>query len=465
MPCLASYTLPHPPVILPEIGRGEEAAIQKTITAYEAAMQEAASLQPDTLIITSPHAELYMDYFHIAPGTGARGNFSQFRAPQVEVSVCYDTQLVDTLCAMAQQEGIPAGTLGEKNPVLDHGTMIPLYFFQKYRPLAQVKILRIGLSGLSAESHYRLGQCIVKAVEQLGRRAIFLASGDLSHKLRPEGPYGFVPEGPQFDAACTQALGQGDFLKLLTLDDTLCEKAAECGLRSFWIMAGAWDGWSVKSQLLSYEGPFGVGYGIASFHPDVPDETRNLLTPLQAWKKALRLQKKAKEDPYVRLARFTVESMVKTGKMPPLPTRLPEEMLHTRAGAFVSLHLHGQLRGCIGTISPVRDCIAKEILYNGVAAATEDPRFAPVQSGELPDLEYSVDILGRPEPVTALSQLNPKQYGVIVESTQDARRGLLLPDLDGVNTVQGQIAIARQKAHIAETEPIKLWRFQVVRHV
>lgn len=464
MPLLASYTLPHPPVILPEVGRGEERTIQKTIAAYEAAMREAAALAPDTLIITSPHAELYMDYFHIAPGDGATGNFSQFRAPQTEISVRYDTELVHTLCAMAQQEGLPAGTLGEKNPALDHGTMIPLYFFQKYKPLTQVKIIRIGLSGLSAESHYRLGQCIIKAVEQLGRRAIFLASGDLSHKLRPEGPYGFVPEGPQFDAACTQALGQGDFLTLLTLDDKLCEKAAECGLRSFWIMAGAWDGWSVKSRLLSYEGPFGVGYGVASFRPDKPEESRNLLPYLQQWRQTLRTKRMAAEDAYVRLARFTVERMVKDGKIPPLPDALPEEMLHTRAGAFVSLHLHGQLRGCIGTISPVRDCVAREILYNGVAAATEDPRFAPVQADELPDLEYSVDILGKPEPVTALTQLNPKQYGVIVESTQDARRGLLLPDLDGVDTVQEQIAIARQNAHIAETEPVKLWRFQVVRH-
>lgn len=464
MTLLASYTLPHPPIILPEVGRGEEKKIQKTIDAYDAAMQDAASLHPDTLIITSPHAELYLDYFHIAPGTHASGDFARFRAPQVQMAASYDTDLVQEIAAAAQKENIPAGTLGEKNPELDHGTMIPLYFFRKYAPLESVKIVRIGLSGLSAQAHYQLGQCIAKAVEKLGRRAVFLASGDLSHKLKPEGPYGFAPEGPVFDRACTEALGSGDFLTLLTLNENTCEKAAECGLRSFWIMAGAWDGWAVQSRLLSYEGPFGVGYGVAAFHPVKPDPGRKFLVPLLQKVSAIRKARRAKEDPYVKLARLSVESIVKNREMAHLPAHLPEEMLHTRAGAFVSLHLHGQLRGCIGTISPVRDCVAKEILYNGVSAATEDPRFAPVRPYELPDLEYSVDVLGKPEPVQNLSELNPKRYGVIVESTLDARRGLLLPDLDGVDTVDDQIAIARQKANIAATEPVKLWRFQVVRH-
>ncbi len=139
--------------------------------------------------------------------------------------------------------------------------MIPLYFFRKYKPLDQVRVVRIGLSGFPADVHYKLGQCIRRAVDQLGRRVVFIASGDLSHKLLPEGPYGAVPEGPVFDRACTECLEKGDFLRLLTLDGSLCTRAAECGLRSFWIMTGAWDGVALKSRLLSYEGPFGVGYG------------------------------------------------------------------------------------------------------------------------------------------------------------------------------------------------------------
>ena len=465
MSILAAFAVPHPPIILPEIGKGEEKKIQKTIDAYKAVMKQAAALHPDTLIITSPHAELYADYFHIAGGSRASGDFSQFRAGQVKVPVQYDVDLARLIAREAKNQDIPAGFLGERNPELDHGTMIPLYFFRQYALLNRVKIVRIGLSALSPETHYKLGQAIAQAVDSLGRKAVFIASGDLSHKLLPEGPYGYVPEGPQFDAACTKVLGEGDFLHLLTLDTDMCQRAAECGLHSFWIMAGALDGQQVAAKLLSYEGPFGVGYGVASFVPQGPDEGRKLLLPLLAEEARLRSARKAKEDVYVRLARLSVETFVRTHQPAQLPAGLPEEMLKQRAGAFVSLHLHGQLRGCIGTISPVQKNLALEILANGISASTRDPRFSPVRPEELPDLVYDVDVLGQPEPIDDESQLDPRKYGVIVKSAYDSRKGLLLPDLDGVDTISQQVSIARQKGNIGPREPVKLWRFQVVRHL
>ena len=464
MTILASFAVPHPPIILPEIGRGEEKKIQNTIDACDTVMKAAADLDPDTLVITSPHAELYLDYFHIAPGSHARGDFGQFRAPQTAIDVNYDTTLASLIADEAQKTGIPAGFEGERDPELDHATMSPLYFFRKYKPLDQVKVVRIGLSGFPADVHYKLGQCIQKAADQLGRRVVFIASGDLSHKLLPKGPYGAVPEGPVFDKACTGCLDKGDFLRLLTLDRSLCTRAAECGLRSFWIMAGVWDGMTLQSRLLSYEGPFGVGYGVASFYPKGPDPSRKFLLRLLQYQQEQKEQRIAHEDPYVKLARLSVETFVKTGEPAPLPNNLLPEMRTTRAGAFVSLHLHGQLRGCIGTISPVRSCVAEEILQNGISAATRDPRFPPVQPAELPDLEYNVDVLRAAEPIADASQLDPKKYGVIVKSALDERKGLLLPDLDGVDTVDEQIRIARQKGNIGVKEPIRLYRFQVVRH-
>lgn len=464
MTILASYAVPHPPIILPEVGRGEERKIAATTAAYEAVMKQAAEFQPDTLIITSPHAEMYMDYFHIAPGSRAQGNFAPFQAPQVEIPVQYDQDLASLIANEAKKANIPAGFAGEQNPALDHGTLIPLYFYRKFGSLEKVRIVRIGLSGLSSSMHYGFGQCIQDAVEKLGRRAVFIASGDLSHKLKEDGPYGYVPEGPVFDRQCTEALGQGDFFRLLTLDHSLCTRAAECGLRSFWIMAGAWDGTAVRSRLLSYEGPFGVGYGVAAFLPGAPDPGRKFLSPLLTAEKKRRAERIAREDPYVKLARWAVETYVKKHEIAPLPTDLPPEMFHTRAGAFVSIHLQDQLRGCIGTFLPTQDCLAQEILLNGISAATRDPRFCAVQPHELPYLEYNVDVLSTPEPISGPEQLDPRKYGVIVKSAQDDRRGLLLPDLDGVDTVADQIAIARQKGNIAATEPIQLFRFQVVRH-
>jgi AmmeMemoRadiSam system protein A len=163
--------------------------------------------------------------------------------------------------------------------------------------------------------------------------------------------------------------------------------------------------------------------------------------------------------PVVKLAKDAVESYIRAGKMPKTEELTPE--MRERAGVFVSIHKYGQLRGCIGTFEPTKDDVAQEIIANAISASTGDPRFPPVTVSELDDLEYSVDILTRPEPVTDISQLDPKEHGVIVESGW--RRGLLLPDLEGVDSADEQIAICRLKAGISPAEPVRLYRFQVRR--
>ena len=166
--------------------------------------------------------------------------------------------------------------------------------------------------------------------------------------------------------------------------------------------------------------------------------------------------------PVVELAKETVESYIREGKTPK-PRELTPEM-GERAGVFVSLHKHGQLRGCIGTFEPTKDNVAEEIIANAISSSTRDPRFSPVTASELDDLEYSVDILTKPEPITDISQLDPKKYGVIVESGwEKGRKGLLLPALEGVDSVEEQIAICRLKSGILAGEPVKLYRFQVRR--
>ena len=163
--------------------------------------------------------------------------------------------------------------------------------------------------------------------------------------------------------------------------------------------------------------------------------------------------------PVVKLAKDTVESYIRKGRTP-RPKKLTPEMKE-QAGVFVSLHKHGQLRGCIGTFEPKERNVAEEIIANAISSSTRDPRFHPVTMSELDDLEYSVDILTKPEPVTDISQLDPKEYGVIVESGW--KKGLLLPDLEGVDSIEEQIAICRLKAGISASEPLKLYRFQVRR--
>ena len=462
MSMLGAIITPHPPVLLPQVGRGREKQIAATGRAMEEAAREVARWAPEILIVASPHTILYGDYFHIAPGSGAKGDMSAFGAPQVVVRADYDQPLREEIIRLARKEGLQARTLGERDPALDHGVLIPLHYLRQAG--VTCPIVRMGLSGFSGLDHYRLGQCVARAVENLGRQAVFLASGDLSHKLKKDGPYGFVPEGPVFDREVAQAMASGDFLRVLTLAPGLCQRAAECGLRSFQMMAGALDGLAVSPRLLSHEGTFGVGYGVAVFPVTGRDPDRCYAEPCRLARQESLARRRAGEDPYVQLARLSLETFVKTGiPLALLPENLPPEMTGERAGAFVSLHLEGRLRGCIGTIAPTRDSLAWEILENAVSAGSRDRRFPPVTREELDRLEYSVDVLGQPEPVEVLSRLDPRKYGVIV--TCGHRRGLLLPDLDGVDTVEQQIEIARQKGGIRPEDSYTLQRFKVVRHL
>lgn len=185
------------------------------------------------------------------------------------------------------------------------------------------------------------------------------------------------------------------------------------------------------------------------------------------------VQQKHQADPYVQLARKTIEEYIRTGSIIELPKDLPQEMYETQAGVFVSIKIKdgkrggsgqtARLRGCIGTIAAVQPCVAEAIIQNAVSASTLDPRFSPITETELDQLIISVDVLGSMEKINTPDQLDVRRYGVVV--TKGYRRGLLLPNLEGVDTVQDQVAIAKQKAGIGEGESAELERFEVVRHI
>ena len=460
MSILAAFMVPHPPLIVPAIGRGEEAQIQETMMAYQEVARQIKELEPDTIIVSSPHSIMYSDYFHISPGKGATGSFSDFNAPQIEFDEEYDTELVDKLCELTDQEGLFAGTLGERDPDLDHGTMVPLWFIrQQYQ---KGKIVRIALSGLDLPKHYKLGMLIKEACNALDRKAVFVASGDLSHKLRDYGPYGFAPEGPEYDKRIMDVCSRAAFNELFDFSEDFCDKAAECGHRSFVIMAGTFDGLSVKAEALSHQDVTGVGYGICTFYPQGKDENRHFLKQYEDELIRKLSDKNTRSDAYVKLARYTIENYVLTGKRPALPESLPQELLANKAGVFVSIHENDRLRGCIGTIRPTKANIAQEIVSNAISACAYDNRFLPVKAEELPYLDINVDVLSEAEDIESKEELDVKRYGVIVSSGN--RLGLLLPDLEGIDTVDEQIRIAAQKGGIDLDEDYHLQRFEVVRH-
>ena len=474
MSIVAAYAVPHPPLIVPAVGKGQEATIQATIDGYEEVARRVIQHQPDTIIITSPHAPAFSDGFFVSDAENISGSMEAFGVPAEEstITATGDPDLAELIASLANQANIPIGMSENYDGPIDHATYVPLYFLRDLLP--RTSVVYVGLSGLSPREHRLMGRCFELAANILGRRVVLIASGDLSHKLTPDGPYGFNEAGPQFDQHITDIFRSGALDDLFAFDELFCEEAAECGLRSFQMMAGALADSTYTSELLSYEGPFGVGYAVACFEVDGTEQA-----PMEGEVEAELMDEDPSSpvaqpdaspetggsaaDPFVALARASVEYFVTTERPLLMPEGLPPELTDARAGVFVSLHEHGDLRGCIGTIAPTRDSIAQEIIANAISACSSDPRFYPVQRNELDYLSYSVDVLFPPEPISSTDELDPQEYGVIV--SKGHRRGLLLPNLEGVNTVDEQVAIARQKAGIAPDETgVELERFRVVRH-
>ena len=263
MGIVAAYAVPHPPLIVPAVGKGEQRAIQNTIDAYEEVARRIAAHRPDTIVITSPHAPFYRDCFFVAQGCSSAGDMSRFGVFDGAISVDNDEEVASEIIRCARERGIPVASDAGYSSDLDHATYVPLHFIQPQ--WLSFRLVRLGLSLLPAETHRQLGAAIAHCIESLGRRCVLVASGDLSHKLKADGSYGFAPEGPRFDDEICRIFADGQLDDLFGMDEGMCDAAAECGLRSFQVMAGALQGSQHTQELLSYEGPFGVGYGIAAF--------------------------------------------------------------------------------------------------------------------------------------------------------------------------------------------------------
>lgn len=460
----AFYTMPHPPIVIPEIGRGEEKKIKATADAFGKAAAEIASTDIDTIIIITPHGPVFSDAVALSCDKNIKGDLGKFNAPQVSFSQEINMPLTEKIMKLAEKEGILTASINRSSAgrygidyELDHGVMVPLYFINK--KFSKYKLVHITYGMLPKIQLYKFGMCIRKAVEESDTKAVFIASGDLSHKLSDEGPYGYVPEGEAFDKEIISLLIKGDVREVFNMDCHIVEKAAECGLRSYYVMLGAMNGCSIKGHLLSYEGTFGVGYGVMGFTLK-PDNTDMYNTLLEENKKKFS-QKIDSSDPYVRLARQSLTHYLLQGDYMDIPSYVTKEMKSSKRGVFVSLKKEGQLRGCLGTIFPVTESIAEEIIRNAVEAGTQDPRFNPVTEDELEEIDFSVDVLTEAQKVDK-EELDPKKYGVIVRWR--GKTGLLLPDLEGVDTVGEQLDIALRKAGISSGADYTIERFEVIRH-
>ncbi|MBW9157860.1 AmmeMemoRadiSam system protein A [Clostridium tagluense] len=461
---IAFYTMPHPPIIIPEVGRGEEKKIKNTYDACARIGGEIAELKPEVIIVVTPHGTMFSDAIALSFESSISGNLKQFGASKVSMNFEIDMDLTGKIMIKARENNIPTVEVSTsflkkygREYELDHGSIVPLYFVvDKYNSF---KLVHITYGGLSPIQLYKFGKLIKEAIEESDENAVFIGSGDISHHLKDEGPYDYNPYGEVFDAEIISLLTKGDVAGVFNINPEMVENAGECGLRSYYIMLGAMEGNEIKGELLSYEGTFGVGYAVMKF--DLKNSNRDILSEITNEKRKKYEERVNKEDVYVRLARESLTHYLIEGNFMGKPNYVTEEMINNKRGVFVSLKKFGQLRGCIGTIFPVTESVASEIMRNAIEAGEGDPRFSNVSEGELEDIVFSVDVLTEPTPALK-EQLDPKKYGIIVRS--DRKSGLLLPDLAGVNTIEEQISIVLNKASISPNEKYSIEKFEVIRH-
>ncbi len=313
----------------------------------------------------------------------------------------------------------------------EHSIEVQIPFLQYLKK--DIKFVPIILAYSSLTTYKEVGRELAKAIKESNKEVVIIASSDMTHY---ESQLSAKKKDTQAIEAILDLNEDELFRRVDELDISMCGYAPTISLISAAKELGA-----TRAELVRYQ----TSGDTTGDYCSVVGYAGIIITGM---------------SPVAKLARETVETYVREGRVPQ-PAELTPEMKQ-RAGVFVSIHKFGGLRGCIGTFEPQQANVAEEIITNAISSATRDPRFPPVAPSELKDLEYSVDILTKPEPIPDKSHLDPKKYGVIVES--GSRRGLLLPDLEGVDTVDYQIEICRQKAGIMPDEPVTLYRFEVKRY-
>jgi len=435
--------VPHPPIIIPDIGGAEIRRVRRTVDSMGELARQVAAVRPDVVLVISPHSPMLGGYVGIHAGETLVGDFASFGAPQVRVELANDVVLARMIVDETRRGPVRSRLYPpEYSHHLDHGVLVPCYFLTREGLRARFVCMSMAVQPVKAL--FEFGSRVRRAIERhAGGRVVVIASGDLSHRLSPGAPAGYDPAGEEFDRQLVQALERYDVRAILDLSPRLVERAGECGFRPVVMMLGMLTGLDIDSRVLSYEGPFGVGYAVASLVVTAAADATD------------------GEPSLVDLARDSLETFVREGRIIEPPISLPEAW-RARKGCFVSLKKGAQLRGCIGTVTPTRSSLAEEVIHNAIAAGSRDPRFPPVTADELEQLVYTVDVLEEPELVEDATQLDPRRYGVVVR--KGPRTGLLLPDLPGVDTVEQQLAIAKRKAGIHPSdEDVQMYRFRVTR--
>lgn len=262
---------PHPPIIIPEIGGSRIAEVEKTVSGLKKLSGYMKDTGPELVIVITPHGQVTHEGPSIQALQRLTGNFGQFGYPGLEVSLQTDIKLLDLVIEEASKKNVPPVILDNRSNQffsagnLDHGATVPLYYLQQEG--VDAPGLHITFSYQPFEQLYSFGSALRQAVERRGLKTAVIASGDLSHRLKPGAPAGYNPRGGEFDRLLVNLIREKKVDELLHIDGQLVEDAGECGLRSFIIALGMLEGGEFSSEIISYEGPFGVGYLVAALRP------------------------------------------------------------------------------------------------------------------------------------------------------------------------------------------------------
>jgi AmmeMemoRadiSam system protein A len=427
---VAGALVAHPPILLAEVGGAQSQQVRATAAAMRELDRMLSTVDAALAVVVSPHSPSSMTSLPVRRAPHAAGDLARFRAPQVRVEAQVDVALAAALVVDGQRAGFSL-TWAEETE-LDHGVVVPLHSLA--RTMAGKRCIFLGVSGWPLARFVEFGAWLHGRLRD--RSAILIASGDLSHRLTPDAPYGFHAEGPRFDRLVIDALRAAAWEQIEALDPDTVEEAGECGLRPLAILLGAGRAANLTSHVLSYEGPFGVGYPVVAF---TPSATSNITLDIQT------------------LGRHAIETYLRTRQLIDPPTPIPVE-LQSPSAVFVTLRKHGELRGCVGSVRPTEATAAHELIRYAVASAVRDPRFDRVRLDEVSMLTIKVQLLDPAEPVTDIAELDPHRYGIIVR--RGDRQALLLPDIEGIETAEQQVLAACEKAGIDRHAPLELERFR-----
>jgi AmmeMemoRadiSam system protein A len=448
---IIAVLMPHAPVLVPAVGgkRGNRAGA--SVGAMAEAARRVVRARPETVVLVSPHTPRRQGAFAIWAGGRISGSLFQFGAPAAAVDLPADEPLAATTAEEAESRGLKIWWL--RDAELDHGATVPLWHLADAGWRGPTVL--IGLNYPGEPGLVELGEAIAAAARRAGRRVALVASGDMSHRLQPGAPAGFHPRAKEFDCAFIECLRAGDYRRLLDFDPELQDLAAEDAVDSTLVAASAVNWNAAGHEVLSYEGPFGVGYGVAILHQSPPESASASAHEIGKHESDVTEAGKALSQ----VARRSIEAAFRgDSEGPDIPA---EGILGERHGVFVTIRgPRRKLRGCVGTLTPRFVNTAEETWHVARDAAFRDGRFAPVGAHELEQLRFEVSVVFPLEEVASMAELDPRRYGVVLD-TEDGRSGVLLPDVKGVETVEQQLTAARHKGGIGEFEPVRIQRFAV----